>query len=385
MIRSEKKSDFLSNPFFVLYSFWILYTLIQVFNPNSTSIDGWLRGFRFLISAILTYVIYDHVFTDRRFLILFTKVWVSVAFLAASYGLFQEFFGLPFFDLRWVTKTEIRFGLNWIDGRWRKWSFMADSSIFGIFMAASSVFCLIMSQGKYKFAKKMVLVFMSVLMLIAMVFSGTRTAYIVVPVGLSIYSLISIDSLKTRILIIISVFSLLFVLYAPIYNPMFHRIRTAFNPTEDASYNVREVNRAYIQPYIYSHPMGGGINTVGASGKEFSPSHELAGFPPDSLFLSIALEYGWIGLILFELITLVVIVQGIINYFKAHDPTIKALYAAYISFYFALIVAGFAQDALFSFPVNYIFMAINVLMYKMILLQDDQFKNSTSSQGVNGK
>ena len=369
------RADFFSNPFHVAFILWVFYSLIQVFNPNATALDGWLRGLRFLLSTILMYVVFYSAFQSKKYVILFTKVWLVIALLAAIYSLFQEIFGLPFYDYRWVTKNELRVGLNWIGGRWRKWSFMADSSVFGVFMAASGVFCIVLSQGKIQFAKKIVLFLMGIMMLVAMSFSGTRTAYIVVPVGLSIYILLTIQSRNTKYLIIATILSLLFILYAPIYNPIFYRIKTAFNPTEDASYIVREENRAFIRPFIHANPMGGGINTVGTMGLEYSPTHELAGFPPDSQFLHTALEYGWIGLLLTLVISLVVIILGINNYYKAVDSDIKILYAAYLSFYFAMTIACYAKNAIFSYPVGFVYTSIHILMHVLFFLQDRESRN----------
>ena len=51
-----------------------------------------------------------------------------------------------------------------------------------------------------------------------------------------------------------------FVLFAPIYgNGTINRLRSTFQISTDASLQVRDVNRHFIQPYSYSHPIGGGI------------------------------------------------------------------------------------------------------------------------------
>lgn len=381
--RSKRfsKTDLFGNALNITLSVWIIYTLIQVFNPNATSIEAWIRSLRFTLSGVAIYIIAYRVFSKRWYIMFFTKMWIFIALLAALYGIYQEFAGLPSFDRRWVTSSEVRIGLNFIAGKWRKWSFMADSSVFGVFMAASGVFCIVLSQGEsFSFKQKLTLLSMGFLMFIAMAFSGTRTAYVTVPVGLSLYAMMTLNSRSTRLLMIGFAFTLLFILFAPIYNPTFHRLRTAFSPTEDASYQVREENRSFIQPYIHDNPLGGGPNTTGAMGLEYSPNHELAGFPPDSFFLFITLEYGWIGLIINLIIPFAVIVAGVNNYFKVKDPLIKILYAAYLSFIFGLTVACYAKNALFSFPVGYIRIATYVLMFQMIKLQESKSIHRVGSE-----
>jgi putative inorganic carbon (hco3(-)) transporter len=70
-----------------------------------------------------------------------------------------------------------------------------------------------------------------------------------------------------------------------VFTPFFkgktvERLRSAFELKENASLNVRDVNRKLIQPYIYAHPIGGGLATSGKPGEAYNPDHRLAGFPP---------------------------------------------------------------------------------------------------------
>ena len=43
---------------------------------------------------------------------------------------------------------------------------------------------------------------------------------------------------------------------------MIRRMRTAFKPTEDASFNVRIENQKIIAHYLKKHPMGAGIGGI---------------------------------------------------------------------------------------------------------------------------
>ena len=170
----------------------------------------------------------------------------------------------------------------------------------------------------------------------------------------------------------------LFLLYAPIYgNGTINRFRTSFIGKEDASYNVREINRSIIQPYIYSHPIGGGLCTSGEPGLRFNPGHELAGFPPDSGYLRKALETGWIGLIMIIVLYFITLKFGIQSYFRTKNDQSRVIYVACIACLFALYIAEFPQEAIGQITdmvLYYPFIAILIQMRKMDLEEEEVFE-----------
>lgn len=363
--KSEKEKSFFKNPISIVISVWIVFVLIQAFNPNGQSIGGWLFGFRGVINLIVYYVVAYYTFSQLKHLHIFIKLWLIIALLSALYALYQEFAGLPPYDLAWVTSTKELIGLNFIQGRWRKWSFLSDCTAFGIFMAISAIFCFILALGPYTKRKKIFLCISGLMMLISMSYSGTRTAYAMIPAGFLMYGLLTLNKPSTILFGALSTILFVFILFAPIYNPTINRIRTTFTPSQDASMNVRDFNRARIQPYIHSHPIGGGISTTGDNGVKFAPHHFLAGFPPDSGYLQIALETGWIGLMLTFAIYVTVLLKAVNNFYKIKDPRGRNLLAALISVFFSLTIAFYTQVSITQLPTNFIFYTIYVLAYKL--------------------
>ena len=51
---------------------------------------------------------------------------------------------------------------------------------------------------------------------------------------------------------------------------------------------VRLENQRIIQPYIHSHPIGGGLGSTGIWGERFTPDSMLSSFAHDSGFVRIA-------------------------------------------------------------------------------------------------
>lgn len=363
--KPGKARDFsLTNPISVLVFIWTLYLLLEAFNPAGTP-AGWLFGLRNILRVVVAFIVAQRVFKDLKSVDTFVNFFVGIGLMIAAYGIYQEFVGLPAYDLKWATATEERINLLFIQGKWRKWSFLSDPAIFGLFMAFGSIISFILSLGPFNFKRRLFFAGSGFMMLLAMFFSGTRTAYVMLPIALIIYVLLNISKLRTLVFAIISVMFFLVIYFGPFYSKPIVRFRSAFNPTEDASMNLRDFNRERIQPYIHAHPIGGGLTTSGVYGERFSPSHPLAGFPPDSGFMKTLLELGWIGLILQLAMYSTILGTGIHNYYRCKSVKIKFYYSAFIASFFALTIALYAKENIEQFPQNLILYGIFVLMYKM--------------------
>lgn len=352
-----------NNIIFYMILLWISYLIFQLFNPNSISVEASLFSVRGILGYIITYFILIRLFDTRYYVKVFTITWLAISLLAALYAFYQEFAGLPQYDLSWVTRNPKSIGLAFIRGRWRKWSFLSDPATFGMFMSFAGVFSLVLAMGVQDLKKRVILLFMSVLFLISMTYSGTRTAVAMTLVGIVFYGVLSLHRKSTLLVGASTVFVLLAIMYVPYYSsPTINSIRSTFSPDDDASFNVRVENKEMIQPYIRSHPIGGGLNTTGALGESIAPDHPLAGFPPDSYYMALALEVGWIGLGLYLFIFFVILVVGLLNYKNCKDLKIKAYYAAYLSSFFALTVAGYVQESITQRPMGFVFYGCFVLM-----------------------
>ena len=356
-----------NNPITYVFLITIIYTFIQVFNPEMHSVRGWLFVIRKLAGFSMAYFIVAYIFS-LDFLKRYLKLWLFLALLAAVYACYQEWIGLPDFEENWIRQDEKRFGLYFIDGRFRKASFITDPSAFGILMAASGLLSLIMATSIIKSSKRILLVLISVIMFLGMAYSGTRTAYAMVPAGLTVFILMTITHKRTLIIATSFLILIAVVMFGPIYgNATVNRIRSTLELSEDPSLNVRNMNRARIQPYLYEHPIGGGVATTGILGMKYNPRHVLAGFPPDSGYLRTALETGWVGLAITCILYFTILYVGVRSYYRSKDPQFKVYYAALVAMIYALIVAQYAQVAIGQLPGALLFypaLAIIGCLYK---------------------
>jgi hypothetical protein len=370
-VNNKEKNDwtFFKHPITIVFILLTVYQVLQVFNPDAVSFTGWLVAMRNNTSLLL-FIVCCHMFTRRAEVKRFTIAWVALAAFAALYGIYQEVFGLTDFETRWVYSSPARVDLLFIWGHMRKFSILSDPSAFGMFMAFSGLACLILAIGPFPGLYRLIFVGLAAIMFISMSFSGTRTSIAMVAVGVVFYIVVSMRNRKTMIAAVMAGVATVLVLFGPFHGGTINRIRSTFNPSEDASMSVRDVKRVRLQPYIHAHPFGGGLNTTGTNGVRYSAGHYLAGgWDPDSGYLMTALELGWIGLILGMTFFFLVILRGINNYFSINDPLLKTLVLAYIVPFLALSVAHFTQDAMFQKPVNMVIVVTYALMIRMPSLE----------------
>jgi putative inorganic carbon (hco3(-)) transporter len=349
-LKKNTAKFFKSGPilfFFIIF----LYLVVQIANPEGTSPEGWFQIIRKILATLI---------------ILFIAYNVLDSLLAALYGMYQQYFGLFQFEEWWIRSVEERFRLIFVHGSYRKFSTMSDPTCLGVMMASCALlFMIIGINGKRSF-NKFVLIAGAVCMMMAMSFSGTRTAYLMLIGGICIFILLTFNRKSTRIFSVFAVLAFLFLMFAPIYSsPTLIRFRTSFSGTKDESYKVREVNRATIRPYLYSHPIGGGIATTGSNGIKYNPGHPLAGFPPDSAYLNKALETGWIGLIMSLTLYFLTLKCAIQGYFRAKSNRIKIIFAAIAAFFFSFYVGEMAQEAVGQFTNMAVYYPIMALMVRL--------------------
>ncbi|MBX2966265.1 MAG: O-antigen ligase family protein [Cyclobacteriaceae bacterium] len=364
-----------SNTFTFFFVIITVYQLLQLFNPNAVSITGWLVSMR-NNTSLLSYIIFFQLFITIKSIKQFTMLWLGVALAVALYGIYQESFGLTSFEWRWIYETPGRYELYYQWGSMRKFSFLSDPSIYGLFLAFSGLAFITLAFGPYKTLWRVGFVIFGLISFMAMAYSGTRTATAMVAVGLVFLILLNINNSKVIMFAMAMVFAGGIVFFGPFYSGTVIRLRSTFTPSEDASMGVRDYKRLLNQEYILKHPIGGGVMTTGTSGVIYSPGHPLAGgWDPDSGYLATALELGWIGLLIFVSFFAVVMIKGINNHFSMTDPLLLNLNLTYIVPFFALTVGHFTQHAMFSKPVNLIVIATYALLIR--LPQFDKLKSDS--------
>ena len=340
---------------FIIFFFFIL---LETLNPETKSIEGNIAYIRQLLRQLLVYYIALNLMSSYRSIINYFKLWMVLIVLAALYGCTQQWFGFLPFERRWLNSNAGLLQLYHLaNGDYRKFSTFTDPMSFGVACSFSALFFLVMLLNTRN-KVMIVLYFLSaVILLLGMSYSGTRTATFMFIVGALLYIVLTIQNQRTLIFAGIGAFMFIFLLFAPIYgNVTLNRFRSTFD-SRNASVNVRDVNRHHIQPYIYSHPFGGGLSVIGNNGVNYNPNHAIAGFPPDSGLLKFVLETGWVGYLIMFIIYFAIMQTGIMAYFRTNIALERKLLLALMVAVFANIVAQYSQVAIDQAPGCFFFYA----------------------------
>jgi putative inorganic carbon (hco3(-)) transporter len=353
------------NPVTVMFIILIVYQVLQLFNPSANSVVAWLVSLRNNIS-VLIYVICFQMFSSLKEVKRFTHVWLGIALIVGLYGIYQKLFGLTGFEMAWMNEQPERIDLYIIWGQLRAFSFLSDPSSFGLFTGAGALASMVLAMGPFRAAYRLLFGGIMMVLLVAMSYSGTRTAIALVAVGIAFYITVMLHNRRTLLAAaMFAVFGAI-LMFGPFYGSTLTRLRSTFKASEDPSMAVRDVKRLRFQKYIQTHPIGGGLYTVGQNGDRYSHGHELAGkWDPDSGYLLTALETGWIGLLIFLGLFFAVMLQGINNFFALKDPVLRTYILLYLVPFLALSVAHFTQDALFHKPTNIVVYATYALVIKI--------------------
>ncbi len=342
-----------------------LYVAIQAFNPNVDGFDGWLATFKRSIFFILLYISCYCLIDTKEKLKYFIRFWVYLSFVAAAYGCYQQWFGYFSFELNYIMRAPGGYEILFQGGQLRKFSFLSDVVGFGVLSGCMALFTLLLAISEKEKIKKYRFYFFFIIMSLGMAYSGTRTTNIIIPAGLVLYFLITIQSRTTLYALFIAAIIAIGILFLPIHNnATLNRVRSTFD-SQDASFNLRNKNRHQIQPYIYTHPLGGGIGTTNFPGLLNHPNHPLAGFATDSGYLKAALEIGWIGLALMILFNLAILFQGINYYFKMKDKELKFLLLIILCTLFPNIITQYSQETTGQYPFCIFFFSSLSLMQRL--------------------
>jgi hypothetical protein len=367
------------NPVTLVILIWVGYNILQVANPFTEARMAWFYTVRSFAAVALMYFIYFYSIKTLSFLKLIFKIWIGLSIFAALYAIKQEYIGFFAFEEKDFNDPLI-ISLYFINGVWRKFSIFSDPVAFAYNMVISAVFCITLITGPISKKKKFILGGLSVLFIMAMLYSGTRGAYVLIPAAFMLYVTMHLTK-QVMAMAAVGALFMLFVINVPTSNITLIRFQSAFkNTSEDASLNVRKMNQKRIQPYIQTHPMGGGLGSTGMWGVRFAPHSFLATIPPDSGYIRVAIELGWIGLIIFCTFMFITLRQGILHYYAIKDPELKTYCLAVTLVIFALNIGCYPQEALVQFPVSVFFYFFIATIFITKMLDEEKQANLLSNK-----
>ncbi|MBC7485465.1 MAG: O-antigen ligase family protein [Cytophagaceae bacterium] len=360
----RKELFILNNGLMAFVGIWFLYTVMQLFNPEPHSFEAWFYAVRaaslyLIISVVLVFLI----FNTEKDLDLFFRIWLTGSLLGALYGIKQLYIGLNAAEQYWMATKGAH--THMIFGQLRVFSFYSDAGQYGAIMAYTAVVGTILSVKVSTLGRKLFYAITAVLCFYGMIISGTRGALFIPLIGFITYFILSKNTrvLITGFIILGSAFALLKFTYIGEGNYDIRRMRSAVNPSEDISFQVRLKNQEKLGAYLSDKPFGGGIGTIGYWGQKFSPGTVLAETPPDSWYVLLWGETGVVGLIIYFSMLLYILARGFWKIFKMEDSFLKQKLMAIFSGVTGIIVASYGNPILGQMPCSIHFYLCIVFLY----------------------
>ena len=372
------------HPISVMVLVWMYYCGIQLVNPEPTAHRmAWLYTVRSLGGLLFLYFIAVYALDTLPKIKRAIKWILFLGLVAALYGLKQEFVGFSDAELVWLYSDPERYQLINQWSRLRVFSLFSDPTTLGIVMAYLTCMSAVLVFGPYRGWKKVVLVVGMGCMIATMAFAGSRTPIVVLPVGLLFFVVLMP---KKNVLLVSALFFAVgtMAMMKGSSNAVLFRVQSAFTFGADASVQVRLDNQALVQPFIRKHPIGSGLGTTGEWGRRFAPNFWLAYFAHDSGLVRIAVEAGYLGLIIYEIFLAVILISGIRQVFRVRDPVVKNLTVAITVVMFCLALSSYPQEAIPMLPTSLIFYILLGCLVRLDYIDKRQREAADGADATDG-
>lgn len=303
---------------------WFALNVFEIVNPNATARSLWFVTMRGIINLSVPFFLFYSFFKNQKnALFSVINFWLLLGVVSAVYTIYTEFFGYPDWEMALIKSNEEGFNRLFTFGRFRKMGTLAGPSEAGVVLALNSVMGLgLFFSQKLRKRVRYLYLFAFIVSSWGMFYTGTRTATVIWIVGIIFYTIFT----KKRVLIlggVIGFFMIIpFLLVTGKGGSAATVMLTAFD-SDDPSLRVRYVNQKIIRDYILRAPIGYGLGSTGAKAKAINPGGFIANFPPDSEYVKVAIEYGFLGLILWLAFQFSIINEGIKSLLLCEKDTDK--------------------------------------------------------------
>jgi putative inorganic carbon (HCO3(-)) transporter len=376
--KVEIQREFWKHPITIMLIILLGFYALEAVNPSPHSMVGWFNYFRKYLSFLTFYFISYCLLNSRETIRFFLRFWIWFAVILAAYACKQQWLGFSNWEINWIMADDKRFELLWQHGLLRKFSILPDPAASGVLFSAMMVFSLVVALRTSNKKLKWMLYVFALINFLGFSYSGTRTGNLMLLASILFYSIATIYDKRTIRFLLVTVGIVTLIMVIPYQNPVLYRIQSTFQGSKDPSAAFRDMNRKSIQPYIYKHPIGGGISTSGIEGQFYTPGHILASVSPDSGYMKIAMEQGWLGLALTLIFYYLVLRTGIKHFYRCRAPEIRMWYIAVISMLLSLMVGQFSQIVIGQYPTIFFYYPAIVILIK--LCKYEQTNKSADSE-----
>lgn len=149
-------------------------------------------------------------------------------------------------------------------------------------------------------------------------------------------------------------------------NTSIRRMRTAFRPTEDASYIVRKENQKKLAEYLKYKPFGEGLGLGGVEARKYG-SRLTTLIPHDSFYVKTWMETGIVGLVLFLIIYVSALLRGCyLIMFRIKNNELRGILTAIACGIFGMMISAYGNAFFGQFPTGFI-----IILFLSVLINGE--------------
>ena len=368
------------NVMFAALMIWFGLCFIEIFNDTcglGYNFNAWFSGVRLMALQLLWIILVFSIYiTSPQILMSYLRLWACLSLFSAFWAWKMIYIGLSPEENYFLNGPGRSTHLLQAGTLIRYWSTFTDAANYGCNAAASATAFLIISiMSKYK--KDKIFFFLTAIIVIWGMFqSGTRTAIVCIFGGFAVFIVLS---KSIRIMIpsaIAGIFFFILLVFTNIGqgNQQIRRMRSAFNK-EDASANVRDMNKTAIAKYMKDAPWGIGIGIHSENIPAWNKYKKLSNIPPDSEYVYIWVRTGPIGVAIFACCMILMFCgASYIVLFKLKHRSIIGIGASLCSAFAAIQLAGYANQVIYQYPNGLIFFGGLAIVYVLPSLESEWIK-----------
>lgn len=375
IISPKRSKNTLATPMFLAILLWTFYLVIQVFNETCglpLSVGDWLMNLNFYaFYFILAYVLVSKIINTPENIMRFLRIWAYFSIAATFWAWRQKTFGWDQTEWRWLVSGAMRTHI--VGGSIRYFSFFSDAATFGCNMGASAaLFYIIGLTSKLK-KDKILFIITGACCTYSFFASGTRSGLVCFMVGIALYVFLA-KSFKLTATVLILGGAFVFILaFTEIGqgNMQIRRMRSAFN-TNDASLNVRELNKQALKKYLKDAPYGMGINIDESRIPRFNKFRVVYETSNDSTYVFFWQRTGIIGVYVFAAMNIIILLGGcFISFFKLQNKACKGISAAICCGFIGIQAGGYANQILLQYPNIILFYGSMAIVYLLPAIEPE--------------
>lgn len=360
---------------------WCGFCTLELLNDTCAmglDVAAWFTSFRLMaLHLVWILLVFSLCISSPKYLLTYLRIWALLSLFSAYWTWKQKNIGFTPTEFGWLyygpgQTTHLLNGGTLI----RYFSTFSDAANYGCNAAASTVAFLILAiTSKIKWEKIFFFV-VSICVIWGMFQSGTRTAIFCLAGGFMVYVVLS-KSFKIAIPFgIFFALAMIFLVFTNIGNgnQQIRRMRSAFNK-DDASANVRDINKTAMKKYLQDAPWGLGIGSTQANIPSNNKYRKLSDIPPDSEYVYIWVHTGVIGISVFIICMLLMWLGACrIVMFKLKSPSLIGVGGGLCSAFIAIQLGAYANQVLYQYPNGLTFFGGLAIVYVLPYLESDWIK-----------